>query len=303
MAEHDVGSLLAATVETMFQRAGAELAEALGCPVTAKVERGKRLFASDLERLCGARGLAVAGSLSGQAEGTVAFVLRRDQALLLAREAEQAGAQAPEGAGAALSEADVAAVAFALARLGAAASALWKDELGHEVAWPAEPAELTAQPFDPAAEGGGLDQVVGAEELAAWTVRLGEPIGVVLYLALATGTAEALASLLDPEAGWAPPSADQRGGSVAEGLARLLPVELPVRVVVARRRIALRELLQLVPGRVLDLDRRCGEPLELYAGGKLVARGDAMMVDECMGFRVAQLVPDGATVRPAKLVR
>ena len=300
MAEHDVGLLLASTLAAALKRASAELSQALGGPVTAQIEPAKRLFGNDLQGVCDGAGLVVSGPLGGCVEGAVAFVMSRDHALVLAREAEQAEAQPPDGETASLTEADVAAVAFALARIGAAASAVWKEDLGHEVRWPSEPTELTARPFGPGEGGAALAEAAGDDDLGLWTARLGEPVGIELRVSLAAGVAQALAALLEPEAEWAAPVADDRPCS---GLARLLPVELPVRVVVARRTLAIRELLQLVPGRVLDLEKRCGEALELCAGAKLVARGEAMVVDERLGFRIVQLVPDGNPQRTSKLVR
>ena len=300
MADHAVGSVLASTLDSVFQRAAAELSEALGGPVTARVRAGKLLSGNDLQRVCEAPGLVVAGSLGGGVEGSVAFVLRREHAVLLAREAEQAGVEAPDGEQMALSEGDVAAVVFALARIGAAATAVWKGELGHEVLWPSEPTDLSAQPTEAGEGGAAVQEAVGGSGVAGWTVEFGEPVGIELLIVLPASTAQTMAALLDPEAEWVKPAADVEPSS---GLARLLPVELPVRVVVARRTVTVRELLQLVPGRVLDLEKRCDRPLELYAGAKLVARGDAMVVDERFGFRVGELVPDGATDRPRRLVR
>ena len=77
-----------------------------------------------------------------------------------------------------------------------------------------------------------------------------------------------------------------------------------MRVVLATRMLTVREVLQLVPGRVLGLERRRDQRLELYAGSKLVARGDAMLVDDRLGFRVAELASGSARAdRPRKLVR
>ena len=128
-------------------------------------------------------------------------------------------------------------------------------------------------------------------------VSLGEPPRVALLVAVAGSVAQALAPALGAKAPAQP--SDQ-----CRELGRVLSVELPVRVVVARRAMTVRDLLHLAPGRVVDLEVPCGAPLELYAGSKLMARGEAMLVGDRFGFRVGELArPGAATGRPPKLVR
>jgi flagellar motor switch protein FliN/FliY len=299
MAEHEVGLILKDTFDAVFRRAGAELAEALGSPASAAVEAGKLLCDKELQRLSVRPWLLLSGALGGAVAGQVVFAVELSHAARLARQAAQDAAEAEEGPS--LSEEDVAAVAFALARVGAAAKRVWSEELGHEVRWPAEPTDLSAERAEAGQGGDALQAAVGGLEAASWVVHLGEPAGVDLLVALPASVAASLARLLDPEAHWADPAAAEMRRS---GLLRLLPVELPVRVVVARRSLTLRELLQLVPGRVLDLEKRCDQPLELYAASKLVARGDAMLVEERFGFRVIELVEGRSTAdRPRKVIQ
>lgn len=66
-----------------------------------------------------------------------------------------------------------------------------------------------------------------------------------------------------------------------------VPLELVA--VLGSKRLRLRELLELGEGSVLLLDRAANEPIEVLAGGTLVARGEIVAVDEHFGVRITEL--------------
>ncbi len=78
-------------------------------------------------------------------------------------------------------------------------------------------------------------------------------------------------------------------GSVSwELLSRL---ELPVQVELGRVELSMVELLDITPGSVLELDKAVGEPVEVYVAGKLIARGEVVVVlGDRLGVRVMELV-------------
>ncbi|MFQ5504310.1 MAG: flagellar motor switch protein FliN [Planctomycetota bacterium] len=84
------------------------------------------------------------------------------------------------------------------------------------------------------------------------------------------------------------------GGPVEEGdrqnLDLLLDVPIPVTVEVGRAELTLDEILDLAPGSIVSLDKRAEEPVDLRVNGKLVARGEVVMVDDCYGLRVTQII-------------
>ncbi len=69
----------------------------------------------------------------------------------------------------------------------------------------------------------------------------------------------------------------------------LSDVELEVTVELGRRRLPLADLLRLTTGSVLELEKLVGEPLEVYANGRLIAEGEAVVIDEQFGIRVTSL--------------
>lgn len=91
-----------------------------------------------------------------------------------------------------------------------------------------------------------------------------------------------------------PVSFGQLGAGVKGGenknLDLLLDVEIPISVEVGRTQLSLEEVLKLVPGSVIALDKKAEEPVDLRVNGKLVARGEVVLVDDAYGLRITQIV-------------
>ena len=70
----------------------------------------------------------------------------------------------------------------------------------------------------------------------------------------------------------------------------LMDVFLQVSVEVGRTRMSIQDLLQLGQGSVIELSKLAGEPLDVYINDRLVARGEAVIVNEKFGVRVTDIV-------------
>jgi flagellar motor switch protein FliN len=70
----------------------------------------------------------------------------------------------------------------------------------------------------------------------------------------------------------------------------LLDVFLQVSVEVGRTRMTIQDLLQLGQGSVIELTKLAGEPLDVYINDRLVARGEAVIVNEKFGVRITDIV-------------
>jgi flagellar motor switch protein FliN/FliY len=73
-------------------------------------------------------------------------------------------------------------------------------------------------------------------------------------------------------------------------LDRLMDVELDVTLRFGGRRMLLRDILELSAGSVMELDRQVNEPADLLLDGRLIARGEVVVVDGSYGLRVTELV-------------
>ncbi len=74
------------------------------------------------------------------------------------------------------------------------------------------------------------------------------------------------------------------------GIDLLLDIPLQVSVEVGRSRILVRDLLQLQEGSLIELDKLAGEPLDLYVNSRLIARGEAVVVNDKFGLRLTDVV-------------
>ncbi len=70
----------------------------------------------------------------------------------------------------------------------------------------------------------------------------------------------------------------------------LLDVPLEVNVELGRTRMTIQDLLQLAPGSVVELDKVAGEALDILVNGRLVARGEAVVVNDKFGIRITDIV-------------
>ncbi|PNS00647.1 hypothetical protein X927_02600 [Petrotoga mexicana DSM 14811] len=70
----------------------------------------------------------------------------------------------------------------------------------------------------------------------------------------------------------------------------LLDVPLEIKVELGSTKLNLREILELHEGSMIQLNKLAGEPLDIYANGRLIARGEVVVIDENFGIRVTEIV-------------
>lgn len=105
----------------------------------------------------------------------------------------------------------------------------------------------------------------------------------------------AAAPVLEPPDGtdvWTP---DFHAGAdePLRNLDMMLDVPLDVAVELGRAQMSLADLLALELGSVFELDRLPGEPVDMYVNGRLVAKGEIVVVNETLAFRITDILsPD-----------
>jgi flagellar motor switch protein FliN/FliY len=82
----------------------------------------------------------------------------------------------------------------------------------------------------------------------------------------------------------------QTSGDSSRRLDMLLDVPLDVSVELGRCRMTIQDLLALGPGAVIELDKIAGEPLDVLINDRLVARGEAVVVNDKFGVRITDIV-------------
>lgn len=80
----------------------------------------------------------------------------------------------------------------------------------------------------------------------------------------------------------------------------LLDIPLDVSVELGKTRMQIKDLLQLGQGSVIELEKLAGEPMEVLVNGKLVARGEVVVVNEKFGIRLTDIVSPSERLRQLK---
>ncbi len=108
-----------------------------------------------------------------------------------------------------------------------------------------------------------------------------------------------------PQMGGAPPAGDIKraqfgdfGSSEAfrgqdedpSNLDLLLDISLPVTIELGRTKMLIREVLEIGPGSVIELQKLSGEPVDLYINEKRFALGEVVVIDENFGIRITELL-------------
>jgi flagellar motor switch protein FliN/FliY len=95
------------------------------------------------------------------------------------------------------------------------------------------------------------------------------------------------------------PNAASAGGQEMN-LNLILDVAVTLALEVGRARMSVRDLLQLTPGAVVELDRLAGEPLDVLVNGVRIARGEVVVVNEKFGIRLTDVVSEKERMEQAK---
>ena len=70
----------------------------------------------------------------------------------------------------------------------------------------------------------------------------------------------------------------------------ILDIPLQLTVELGRTSLLVKDILQLNQGAVVELTKIAGEPLDVFVNSKLVARGEAVLVNEKFGVRLVDVV-------------
>jgi len=77
---------------------------------------------------------------------------------------------------------------------------------------------------------------------------------------------------------------------IQQKLELLFDVPLKVVVELGRARMTLKQVMDLTIGSLIELDKLTGEPVDVLVNGKLIARGEVVVIDENFGVRITEIV-------------
>lgn len=83
----------------------------------------------------------------------------------------------------------------------------------------------------------------------------------------------------------------------ANNLDMILDIPVSLTVELGRTKIAIRNLLQLAQGSVVELDGLAGEPMSVLVNGTLVAQGEVVVVNDKFGIRLTDIITPSERIR------
>jgi flagellar motor switch protein FliN/FliY len=96
------------------------------------------------------------------------------------------------------------------------------------------------------------------------------------------------------------PADTPEGENMAPELDVILDIPVMISMEVGNTKIAIRNLLQLNQGSVIELDRLAGEPLDVLVNGTLIAHGEVVMVNDKFGIRLTDVISQSERIQRLK---
>ena len=75
-----------------------------------------------------------------------------------------------------------------------------------------------------------------------------------------------------------------------ENIDLIMDVPLEVTVELGRTKKSIKEILEFAPGTIVELDKLAGEPIDVLVNGKMVAKGEVVVIEESFGIRITDIV-------------
>lgn len=97
-----------------------------------------------------------------------------------------------------------------------------------------------------------------------------------------------------------PQSTGKNSGVKDRNLDLILDIPLKVTVELGRTKMPVSELLNLTQGSVIELAKLAGEPMEVLVNDKLIARGEAVVVNEKFGVRLTDIISPSERIEQLK---
>ena len=77
-----------------------------------------------------------------------------------------------------------------------------------------------------------------------------------------------------------------------ENIDLIMDVPLEVSAVLGRTRKSIKDILEFAPGKIIELDKLAGEPIDIMVNQKLVAKGEVVVIEESFGIRITEIIKD-----------
>lgn len=86
------------------------------------------------------------------------------------------------------------------------------------------------------------------------------------------------------------PRAPAPAAPASADLQAVFDVPVKVQAVLGRSRMDIGDLMRLKTGDVVELDRRVGEPVDIFVNNRMIARGEVVLIDSALGVTLTEIV-------------
>ena len=92
-------------------------------------------------------------------------------------------------------------------------------------------------------------------------------------------------------------SGSPTGGGMSSDIDFILDIPVLLTVELGRTKIAIKNLLQLAQGSVVELDGMAGEPMDVLVNGCLIAQGEVVVVNDKFGVRLTDIITPAERIK------
>src|SRR6185436_546218 len=82
----------------------------------------------------------------------------------------------------------------------------------------------------------------------------------------------------------------QNHGQESDGLSLLMDIPLEISVELGRVKMLVKDVVELGTGSIVEIDKAAGEPVDVMVNGRLVARGEVVVIEDNFGVRLTEIL-------------
>lgn len=89
------------------------------------------------------------------------------------------------------------------------------------------------------------------------------------------------------------PKETQKENSLHTTLGLLMDVELELSAILGSCDMSVKKILELTKGSIIELENKTAEPIDLLVNGKLIGKGEVVIIEDNFGLRITDTVEEG----------
>ena len=150
-----------------------------------------------------------------------------------------------------------------------------------------EPEPISSSPFDMGMSAPPTPPPMGGMDMQP---QMGMGMGMPMQPQMGMPMQPQMPNVNIQAASFSPFAQDVNAMQSQENISLIKDVPLEVTVELGRTSKAIADILDFSPGTIIELDKIAGEPVDVLVNGKLVAKGEVVVIEENFGVRVTEII-------------